>query len=183
MFFQTLNVSVLPFYILKISNDPDVYSLGFSLFSFGMFFGSIVLGFLADKFSRKKIVIIFVPIYALLQLLLPIINSTNILYIIRFVSGFVLSGVVANTFPLIVENIKNSEKIVADFTSYGSVLVSLGTVTGGLLASYISYESPLVIQLILSFIISIIFAIVIDDSKQEKKEIRKIVKINSIQKK
>lgn len=182
MFFQTLNVSVLPFYILNISETPDVFSFGFSLFSFGMFVGSIILGIISDKYSRKKMVIIFVPIYAALQLFIPIVDSVIILYINRFISGFVLSGVVANTIPLIMENIDNDEKIVSNFTVYGSVLVTLGTLSGGLLANYISYRFPLLIQFILSLIISILFALVIDESKQNR--IKKIkIKISPIQKK
>ncbi|MCL1924294.1 MAG: MFS transporter, partial [Defluviitaleaceae bacterium] len=156
MFFQTLNMNVLPFYILNISQNPNVYSFAFSLFSFGMFFGSFILGSFADKFGRKITIVALIPLYGLLQLLTPLIETIQTLYIIRFASGFLLAGVVANTTPLIMENIKqNTEKVIGNFTVFGSVLISIGTFTGGILAQFISHEAPLIFQFVLSIIISI----------------------------
>lgn len=173
-FFQTLNVSVLPYFILDISQDPNVYGLSISLYSFGMFFGSIILGALSDKFNRKYVVIIFIPLYAVLQIFLPIIHSVFVLYLLRFFSGVFLSGVVSNTFPLILENVGDSDKKITDYTNYSTVLITLGTVVGGIMASYISYSSPIILQLFLSLILSVILYFTIDDVK----EISKTKKVN-----
>ena len=181
-FFQTLNVSVLPFLILDISQNPNVYSFSFGLFSFGMFFGSVILGRLSDRIGRKYIVIGLIPVYSILQMWLTIIDAVSLLYIIRFLSGFALAGVTANAIPLIMENMKNSEKIIENFTIYSSLLISLGTMIGGVMSSYISRNSPLILQLGLSIILSLIMSkTIINEPIKDKIPSKGDVKISKIQ--
>jgi MFS transporter, AAHS family, benzoate transport protein len=78
---------------------------------FGMMFGAIVFGILADKIGRKKVILINVLIFSLFTLLCGFAESAMIFSIFRFIAGLGLGGIMPNVAALVMDYAPNSMKI------------------------------------------------------------------------
>jgi len=70
---------------------------------FGMMFGALIFGTLADKLGRKKIILICVSIFSLFMLLSGLAPSPEMFGVFRFVTGLGLGGMMPNVIGLISE--------------------------------------------------------------------------------
>src|SRR5262245_51582178 len=71
-----------------------------SLGAVGTGIGSICMGFLADIFGRKKIIIIAVTLFGLLSLATVLVTSVDQLMIVRPLTGFGLGAALPLTFVM-----------------------------------------------------------------------------------
>ena len=70
---------------------------------FGMMFGALIFGTLADKLGRKKIIMICVFIFSLFMLLAALAPTPEIFGLFRFITGLGLGGMMPNVIGLISE--------------------------------------------------------------------------------
>ena len=70
---------------------------------YGMLFGSIVAGAIADKIGQKKAIILGILIYSGFTGLLGFSNSQTELIVYRFLAGFGLAGIVPNIIAYVAE--------------------------------------------------------------------------------
>ena len=70
---------------------------------FGMMFGALIFGTLADKIGRKKIIMICVSIFSLFMLLAALAPTPEIFGLFRFITGLGLGGMMPNVIGLISE--------------------------------------------------------------------------------
>ena len=70
---------------------------------FGMMFGALIFGTLADKIGRKKIIMICVFIFSLFMLLAALAPTPEIFGLFRFITGLGLGGMMPNVIGLISE--------------------------------------------------------------------------------
>jgi MFS transporter, AAHS family, benzoate transport protein len=78
---------------------------------FGMMFGAIIFGILADKIGRKKVILINVLIFSLFTFLCGFAESAMIFSIFRFIAGLGLGGIMPNVAALVMDYAPNSMKI------------------------------------------------------------------------
>lgn len=70
---------------------------------FGMMFGALIFGTLADKLGRKKIILICASIFSLFMLLTGLAPSPEVFGLFRFITGLGLGGMMPNVIGLISE--------------------------------------------------------------------------------
>src|SRR5690625_6518354 len=68
---------------------------------FGMMFGALIFGTLADKLGRKKIILICVTIFIIFMLLAGLAPSPEILVLFRIISGLELGGMMLDVIGLV----------------------------------------------------------------------------------
>ena len=78
---------------------------------FGMMFGAIIFGVLADKIGRKKVIIINVLIFSLFTFLCGFAETATVFSIFRFIAGLGLGGIMPNVAALVMDYAPNSMKI------------------------------------------------------------------------
>ncbi|WP_338469601.1 MFS transporter [Niallia sp. XMNu-256] len=78
---------------------------------FGMMFGAIIFGILADRIGRKKVILINVLLFSLFTLLCGFAESATAFSIYRFIAGLGLGGIMPNIAALVMDYAPNSMKI------------------------------------------------------------------------
>ena len=79
---------------------------------FGMMFGALIFGTLADKIGRKKIIMICVFIFSLFMLLAALAPTPEIFGLFRFITGLGLGGMMPNVIGLISEYSPEGTEVV-----------------------------------------------------------------------
>ncbi|MFF2876424.1 MFS transporter [Gottfriedia sp. NPDC057991] len=96
----------------------------------GMIPGTLVWGKLVDKYGRKQSIITSLILYGILSLISAFSTSFEMLYITRFLSGAVFSGVLVATFPYFSELLPSKSRgTVAVYLASGwpiGTLIALG---------------------------------------------------------
>lgn len=78
---------------------------------FGMMFGAIIFGILADRIGRKKVILINVLLFSLFTFLCGFANSAETFSIFRFVAGLGLGGIMPNIAALVTDYAPKSMRI------------------------------------------------------------------------
>src|SRR4051795_1114712 len=99
---------------------------------FGMMFGALIFGTLADKLGRKKIIMICVFIFSLFMLLAALAPSPEIFGLFRFITGLGLGGMMPNVIGLI------SEYSPEGMRSRMIATIMAGYSIGGVTAAFLS---------------------------------------------
>jgi MFS transporter, AAHS family, benzoate transport protein len=99
---------------------------------FGMMFGALIFGTLADKLGRKKIIMICVLIFSLFMLLAGLAPSPEIFGLFRFITGLGLGGMMPNVIGLI------SEYSPEGLRSRMIATIMAGYSIGGVVAAFLS---------------------------------------------
>lgn len=95
---------------------------------FGMMFGAIFFGILADRIGRKKVILVTVVLFSLFTVLCGFAETPTLFSIFRFLAGLGLGGIMPNVIALLTDYAPKSIKgtIVA--------IVLCGYSVGGILA-------------------------------------------------
>ena len=99
---------------------------------FGMMFGALIFGTLADKLGRKKIIMICVFIFSLFMLLAGLAPSPELFGLFRFITGLGLGGMMPNVIGLI------SEYSPEGLRSRMIATIMAGYSVGGVVAAFLS---------------------------------------------
>src|SRR3954469_10446158 len=99
---------------------------------FGMMFGALIFGTLADKLGRKKIILICVAIFSLFMLLSALAPSPEMFGLFRFITGLGLGGMMPNVIGLI------SEYSPEGMRSRMIATIMAGYSIGGVTAAFLS---------------------------------------------
>jgi AAHS family benzoate transporter-like MFS transporter len=99
---------------------------------FGMMFGALIFGTLADKLGRKKIILICVSIFSLFMLLAGLATSPEMFGVFRFITGLGLGGMMPNVIGLI------SEYSPDGMRSRLIATIMAGYSIGGVVAAFLS---------------------------------------------
>jgi AAHS family 4-hydroxybenzoate transporter-like MFS transporter len=159
--------------------SPADLIYAFSATNFGVLFGAPLFGWIGDRFGRKPAIILSLVTFGLFTLVLVGADSTWYLTWTRFLTGFGIGGVVANTIAL------NAEMAPRRVRATFIILMFIGTTLGGIfppmvannlvathgwqLIFWIGGILPLVIAAICAFVLpeSIKF-LVLDPSRREQ---------------
>ncbi|WP_087972227.1 MFS transporter [Oceanobacillus rekensis] len=99
---------------------------------FGMMFGALIFGTLADKLGRKRIIMICVFIFSLFMLLAGLSPSPEMFGLFRFITGLGLGGMMPNVIGLI------SEYSPEGMRSRMIATIMVGYSIGGVIAAFLS---------------------------------------------
>ena len=99
---------------------------------FGMMFGALIFGTLADKLGRKKIILICVSIFSIFMLLAGLAPSPEMFGLFRFITGLGLGGMMPNVIGLI------SEYSPEGMRSRMIATIMAGYSIGGVIAAFLS---------------------------------------------
>jgi MFS transporter, AAHS family, 3-hydroxyphenylpropionic acid transporter len=116
----------------EFSPAPDKLGTFFSASTFGLFFGAIIGGRIADVIGRKKVLTTSVALFGLFSLLTPLAWDITTLSFARLVTGLGLGGAM----PMVIAMV--SETASAKRQSAAVAMVYSATPIGGAIASLVS---------------------------------------------
>jgi AAHS family 4-hydroxybenzoate transporter-like MFS transporter len=105
----------------------------FSAGLFGLMIGALLLGPLADRIGRKRIIVLSTLAFGLGTLITSLVNDVSVLLAIRFLTGLGLGGAMPNTVALTSEfspHRRRATMVMVMFVGF-----SIGAALGGLLAA------------------------------------------------
>ena len=105
----------------------------FSAGLFGLMIGALLLGPLADRIGRKKIIVLSTLAFGVGTLVTSLVNDVSVLLAIRFLTGLGLGGAMPNTVALTSEfspQRRRATMVMVMFVGF-----SIGAALGGLLAA------------------------------------------------
>jgi AAHS family 4-hydroxybenzoate transporter-like MFS transporter len=105
----------------------------FSAGLFGLMIGALLLGPLADRIGRKKIIILSTLAFGVGTLITAFVNDVNTLFAVRLLTGLGLGGAMPNTIALTSEfspHRRRATMVMVMFVGF-----SIGAALGGLLAA------------------------------------------------
>jgi AAHS family 3-hydroxyphenylpropionic acid transporter len=118
--------------IPEFKPSPDQLGTFFSASTFGLFFGALLGGRLADSIGRKRVVVTAIAVFGLSSLLTPLAWDMQALYWARLLTGLGLGGALPNLIALV------TECSPAHRRSANVTLTYSGAPFGGAVASLIS---------------------------------------------
>ena len=108
---------------------PDQFGTFFSASTFGLFFGALIGGRLADSIGRKKVLVASVALFGIFSLLTPLAQSIAGLTWARLLTGLGLGGALPMLLALVSETARNRQSasvaMVYAGTPFGGAIVSL----------------------------------------------------------
>jgi MFS transporter, AAHS family, 4-hydroxybenzoate transporter len=147
---------------LKISAFGPIFGAGL----FGLMLGALIVGPAADRFGRKKLLIISIVIFGLGALLTPLVRSLDMLLLIRVFTGLGLGGAMPNLIALTSEC--SPSRLRATVVTVMFCGVPLGATLGGLLSTWmipnLGWESVFYLGGILPLGLAIILAVWLPES-------------------
>jgi AAHS family 4-hydroxybenzoate transporter-like MFS transporter len=105
--------------------SPAALTFPFSAANFGVLFGAPLFGWMGDRWGRKPAIILSLVMFGLFTLLVVGVQSVDYLTWARFLAGFGIGGVVANTIAL------NAEMAPRRVRATLIILMFIGTTLGG----------------------------------------------------
>jgi AAHS family 3-hydroxyphenylpropionic acid transporter len=114
----------------EFSPTPDKLGTFFSAGTFGLFFGAVGGGRLADVIGRKKVLTVSVALFALFSLLTPLAREMPTLSLARLFTGLGLGGAIPMVIALVSETAsakRQSASVAMVYAAmpFGGALVSL----------------------------------------------------------
>jgi len=150
--------------------------------TFGMIFGAIICGMLADKFGRKKVMVMGISFYSVFTGLCGVVENIQVFAVFRFLGGFGMAAVIPLATAVLSEySPKSKRNFLVTCTSFGSGFgQTICTLLGVLLLSFTTWHTmylfsflPIVVALLIYFFYpeSMIFYI----KRGEQKTIAKLL--------
>ena len=120
----------------ELAFGPAAFGVVFSASLVGMALGSIILGMLADRFGRRRVLVSGTTLFSVATLALPWLATDIPSFIaLRFVAGVGLGGVTPVLIAIIAENTPRQVRSLAVMVAVGSL--SLGAFASGLVSSWL----------------------------------------------
>ena len=90
------------------------YSAVFTASLLGMMVGGMALGPAADRFGRRRLIIISLLFIGLFALLTPLATTVHMLVVVRFLAGVGMGGVIPNVMALVAECVpaRNRQRVL-----------------------------------------------------------------------
>lgn len=132
--FDAMDVGLLSFIMPLIQKEwsltPTQVGYVSAVTSLGMVIGSVLCGYLADRFGRKHVMIGTLITFSLGNLLLAFSPNVSMFLVIRFITGIGLGGELPVAATMLADNFKGKEQsrmlILADsFWAIGWIMASL----------------------------------------------------------
>ena len=124
-----------PVLIKQWGITPTAMGVVFSVGLFGLLVGSIVFGWIGDRFGRKRAMIIGALCFSVLTAATGLAGSQTQLLILRFVATIGLGGAVPNAVALVTEFTPRARRIMAVGIIFAGY--SIGGIVAGLTATYV----------------------------------------------
>jgi AAHS family 4-hydroxybenzoate transporter-like MFS transporter len=115
--------------------EPSAMGEVFGWGYFGMFVGSVVLGYLGDKYGRKTGVVLGVLAYSLPAVFTILATSLDELAMWRFLAGIGIGGVVPNAIALLTETAPKRHRVI--FVMIAFVGYSMGNFASAQIAAWL----------------------------------------------
>ena len=124
--------------------EPSAMGLVFGWGYFGMFAGSVLLGYIGDKYGRKIGVVLGVLAYSLPAIFTILATTMDELALWRFLAGIGIGGVVPNTIALLTETAPKRHRVI--FVMISFVGYSMGNASSAQVAAWFmpQYGWPIV---------------------------------------
>ena len=107
-------------------SSPAALTFAFSATNFGVLFGAPLFGWIGDRFGRKVAILGSLVVFGLFTVLVTLATSVSDLTWARFLTGFGVGGVIANTIAL------NAEMAPLRFRATFIILMFIGNTLGGI---------------------------------------------------
>jgi AAHS family 4-hydroxybenzoate transporter-like MFS transporter len=124
-----------PMLIKQWSIAPEAMGLIFSVGLFGLLVGSILFGWVGDRFGRKRAMIIGALCFSALTAVTGLAQSQSQLLVLRLVATIGLGGAVPNAVALVTESTPRPRRVTAVGIIFAGY--SVGGIIAGLTANYI----------------------------------------------
>jgi AAHS family 4-hydroxybenzoate transporter-like MFS transporter len=115
--------------------EPSAMGLVFGWGYFGMFAGSVLLGYIGDKYGRKLGAVLGVLAYSLPALFTVFATSLDELTVFRFLAGLGIGGVVPNVIALLTETAPKRHRVI--FVMVAFVGYSMGNSASAQVAAWL----------------------------------------------
>jgi AAHS family 4-hydroxybenzoate transporter-like MFS transporter len=188
MFLEGFDLMVIGVALPKIADflhsKPSALGLAISAGQVGPLIGAIVLGMVADRWGRKRTLIVSAIIFGIFTLMTAYITSVGQLALLRFLAGIGLGGTIPNALAFGSEYAPTKKRATLATTMYAGVAV--GSITVGFLAAYLlpnhGWQSlfflggtlPIIIGLLLMFLLPETLDFLARRGK-DKEQVRRIV--------
>ncbi len=137
--FDGLDLTVIGVTLPKIAeflhSSPSALGLAVGAGQFGPMFGALILGMLADRWGRKRMLFLSAVIFGLFTLLTAFITTVEQLALLRFLAGIGLGGAIPNALAYGCEYAPN--RMRATLTTAMWAGMPVGSIIGGLSAAYL----------------------------------------------
>lgn len=117
----------------------------------GVLIGAFVWGVLADKFGRKKCLLLSIAMYSLASVASAFVQTADQLALLRFITGFGLAGEVGAGIALIAEKMgaHNRGQGIAMFSAIGFA----GVVAAGIMSQFVDWRTAYLIGGLAGFVL------------------------------
>ena len=106
----------------------------FSAGLFGLLLGSMVFGTLADRYGRRRMLIVNAAVFGLATLATPFVHDTTALMAVRFIGGLGIGGVPSAAAALVGETVPARHR--QSFIAWTLIGIPLGGFLGGFVGAY-----------------------------------------------
>ena len=138
-FFDGFDLSLVGVSLPKIAefldSTPAALGVAMSTGNVGALIGALVLGMLADRFGRKRMLLFSAFTFGIFTLAIAYIQSVEQLVLLRFIAGFGLGGAVPNALAFGSEYAPSNKRATLATTMYAGV--AIGATCAGLFSSYL----------------------------------------------
>lgn len=117
--------TVAPYLARDLAIPPDSLTSVLMVTQLGLMLGSFVVGPVADRYGRRFTMLWSLVLFGLLTLATPLATTVSELFVLRFIAGLFLSGVIPNAIALVSEIMPT--RVRATFVSITFAGYTLGT--------------------------------------------------------
>jgi AAHS family 3-hydroxyphenylpropionic acid transporter len=137
----------------------------FSASNFGLFFGALFGGWLADRVGRKSVLVVSIALFGMFSLLTPLAWDIRSLAYARLVTGLGLGGALPNLIALVSESSRHNRRkanvaLAYSGNPFGGALISLVT----LLIASAQWRVIFIVGGVLPLVLAPIMALTLQES-------------------
>ncbi|WP_438012788.1 MFS transporter [Psychrobacter raelei] len=112
--------------------DKTMLGVVFSSSLVGLFFGSLLISNLSDRFGRRIILLISTLLFSIFMLVTPMAHNLEQLAILRFVTGIFLGGIMPNAMAYCAEIVPSKYRV------FTMIMISSGFTIGAMLGGFVA---------------------------------------------
>jgi AAHS family 4-hydroxybenzoate transporter-like MFS transporter len=168
----------------SLETTPPALGLAMSAGQIGPLIGAIVLGMFADRWGRKRMLLISALTFGVFAWLTAYVTSVEQLALMRFLSGVGLGGAIPNALSFGCEYAPSRMRATLTTTMYAGM--AIGAVIVGLSAAYLlpvyGWQSLFILGGVAPIVIGVVLALFLPESLEflvrqgtDKARIRKVV--------